>query len=48
MTDTIALAATVTEFKVQSDFKHATPIAAAQQCHARIVAAVRQLEAIAK
>lgn len=44
----IRVASTGTEFKVESDFKHATPMRAVEDCHARIVAAVKQLEAIAK
>jgi hypothetical protein len=39
---------TGTDFTISSDFYHATPIAAAKQCYERIVAAVKQLEAIAK
>lgn len=42
------VASTGTEFKVASDFGHATPMGAVEDCHARIVAAVKQLEAIAK
>lgn len=39
---------TGTDFTISSDFYQQTPIAAAKQCHARIIAAVQQLEAIAK
>lgn len=42
------VAAVGTNFRVESDFGHQTPIAAAKQCHARILATVKQLEAIAK